>query len=273
MDMIKYHESLNRELQALKDRVRNLMDDPHWLTDGEWKETVLRSVLRKHLPQSVQVSRGFIFTPSRCSTQIDILIHDSSAPLIFAEGDLVFVSPGAVRAIIEVKSKVTLSILSEAADKLVYNSELIYQASNNPASIVAGRKRFMAGLFSFDSEINDDNSVLSLLRDKAKSNPNKAIDMLSIGQHQFFRYWEGLLTPPYQGWCSYNLRNLSPSYFVGNMVEHCTESSDIFDYQTWFPFETKETKRTGHISLEWAQVPGGEHDINSAQHAGKAKKG
>jgi hypothetical protein len=77
MNMIEYHKSLNRELQALKDRVRNLMDDPHWLTDGEWKETVLRSVLRKHLPHSVQVGRGFVLTPSRCSKQIDVLIYDS----------------------------------------------------------------------------------------------------------------------------------------------------------------------------------------------------
>jgi hypothetical protein len=42
---VKAHfESLNRELEALRDRVRNFsVAKPHWQTDGEWKESVLRA--------------------------------------------------------------------------------------------------------------------------------------------------------------------------------------------------------------------------------------
>ncbi|MBU8977509.1 hypothetical protein JI752_015265 [Lysobacter sp. MMG2] len=36
--------SIKLEMDALKGRVRQLIDDKHWLTDGEWKETVLRTV-------------------------------------------------------------------------------------------------------------------------------------------------------------------------------------------------------------------------------------
>lgn len=46
MDPTIHFKSLALELNALKDRVRNFIDDAHWLTDGEWKEAVLRAMLR-----------------------------------------------------------------------------------------------------------------------------------------------------------------------------------------------------------------------------------
>ena len=49
-DYSAYHRSLTEELYSLKDRIRNLVS--HWPTDGEHKEVALRSVLRRHLPQS-----------------------------------------------------------------------------------------------------------------------------------------------------------------------------------------------------------------------------
>jgi hypothetical protein len=88
-----YFQSLAIEVEALKDRVRYLIEDQHWQTDGEWKESVIRQVLRRHLPQSVSVSRGFIVTASTASRQIDVLIVDSSKPVLFRDGDLVFVTP------------------------------------------------------------------------------------------------------------------------------------------------------------------------------------
>jgi len=50
-----YFESLATELDALKNRVRNFIQDRHWQTDGEWKESVLRAFLRRNLPKSVQI--------------------------------------------------------------------------------------------------------------------------------------------------------------------------------------------------------------------------
>jgi hypothetical protein len=51
MDIRAHFASLTQELEALRDRVRNLsVEDPHWPTDGEWKESVLRAVLKSYLP-------------------------------------------------------------------------------------------------------------------------------------------------------------------------------------------------------------------------------
>src|SRR6058998_3443160 len=113
-----YFQSLAAEVEALKDRVRYLIEDAHWQTDGEWKESVIRQVLRRHLPQSVSVGRGFVVTATATSRQIDVLIVDSGKPVLFRDGDLVFVTPDAVLGVIEVKSRATPPIVGEVAAKL-----------------------------------------------------------------------------------------------------------------------------------------------------------
>ena len=61
-DYTKYHLSVTEELYSVKDRIRNLVT--HWGVDGESKEVALRSVMRRHLPQSVIVGRGFFVGPN-----------------------------------------------------------------------------------------------------------------------------------------------------------------------------------------------------------------
>ena len=60
MNLENYFRSLGNEVEALKNRVRDLKDSTQWLTDGEWKESVLRNVLRRNLPESVGVGNGFV---------------------------------------------------------------------------------------------------------------------------------------------------------------------------------------------------------------------
>src|SRR5579872_2090540 len=55
MSLNSYFESLNDEMMGLRDRVRNFIKGQHWLTDGEWKESVLRSILRRNLPSHLAV--------------------------------------------------------------------------------------------------------------------------------------------------------------------------------------------------------------------------
>ncbi len=113
MDVEKYFKSITKEIEGLKDRVRNFIDDANWLTDGEWKESVLRSFLNRNLPSSYKIVRGFIVTPEGPTTQIDLLLYKSSGPVMFRDGDLVFSSPQEVVAIIEVKPSLKKSTLDE----------------------------------------------------------------------------------------------------------------------------------------------------------------
>ena len=106
MNVTDYYRSLASELHAVKNRVRNFIGSHHWPTDGEWKESVLRTVLRRHLPSNMKVGRGFVVRPERPSKQIDVLIYDASKPVLYQDGDLVIVTCDAVKGIIEVKSNI-----------------------------------------------------------------------------------------------------------------------------------------------------------------------
>lgn len=129
-DFVKYHQSIADELKATQNRVRNLIGDRHWQTDGEHKESILRTVLRARLPSSLLVGRGFICFREGPSTQIDILITDANKPTLFKDGDLVIVTPDCVRAVIEVKTKLdaqndyqeALSKLADVAAKIRRNN-------------------------------------------------------------------------------------------------------------------------------------------------------
>lgn len=84
MNPADYYRSVTLELDALKSRVRNLIADGHWPTDGEWKESVLRTVLRRHMPSTTGVGRGFIISQAGASTQIDVLLYDTGRPVLRA---------------------------------------------------------------------------------------------------------------------------------------------------------------------------------------------
>src|SRR5262249_18410084 len=125
MNIDGYFRSLTKEVDALKDRVRFLMDNPHWLTDGEWKESVIRQILRRYLPSSVAVGRGFVISKGESSKQLDVLVFDASKPVLFRDGDLAFITSDAVIGVVEVKSRTTPARFAAAARELGHNMEVI----------------------------------------------------------------------------------------------------------------------------------------------------
>src|SRR5947208_2238829 len=83
MNIADHYRSLAGELRSLKNRVRNYIEDSHWQTDGEWKESVLRSVLSRNMPDTTKIGRGFVVNQYYSSTQIDILIYRHDSPVFF----------------------------------------------------------------------------------------------------------------------------------------------------------------------------------------------
>lgn len=114
-------ESWSSEFSARCDRVRHLIGDSHWLSDGSHKEALVRTFLADRLPDRVAVEQGFILSPrkAKASSQIDILVRDTqhSAPF-FKESGITVCDPKAALAIIELKSSFTASNLSEALASL-----------------------------------------------------------------------------------------------------------------------------------------------------------
>ena len=106
----QFAASMAQDLKVQSDRIGKIIG--HNATDGAYREELLRGLLRTHLPERYHVATGFMFGSPR---QIDILIYDrvDYAPY-FRSGDLVVVDPEAVRATIEVKTKLDTTHLRSA---------------------------------------------------------------------------------------------------------------------------------------------------------------
>ena len=77
----KYRESLSDELLAIKDRVRNLINDSNWAEEGRYKEVILMEILKSVLPSNVLLGTGFVVSDNDVkSTQIDIIIYKNNYP-------------------------------------------------------------------------------------------------------------------------------------------------------------------------------------------------
>lgn len=252
-----FHESMAAELDALKNRIRNLVT--HWGEDGAHKEAVLRSVLRRHLPESVTIGTGFIVGDGVASTQIDILIVDKSKPTLFRDGDMLIVTPDAVRAVIEVKTNFANVSLPDALKKLAKIAKLcerprprswldidatprtdierdMFQRAERD---MAEARRVWTGIFEYEGGETDHSTVLKALRD-AHATEHAVVDGLSLGGNHFFLHWRadvmaGGPANSQNFWRSYEIPRLAPAYFLGNLVFACSGKLDQPGSYAWFP--------------------------------------
>ena len=142
-DYLDYQKSIAAEFKAFEKRVRNLIDNSHWGEDGHFKEVVLMNYLKRILPKHLSVGTGFVRNENKITKQIDIIIYNNTFPVLFSEGDFVVTTSSNVIGIIEVKSKIVASDLSD-----------IIKTANNNAEIIIGQSEMnlFNGIFSYNSE-------------------------------------------------------------------------------------------------------------------------
>jgi len=231
-DFTSYHKSITDELYSIKNRIRDLVK--HWPTDGEAKEVALRSLLRKLLPESVIVGRGFVVAADRSSSQIDVLIADGRKPTLFKDGDLIIVTPDSVLGVIEVKTRLrSAAQFSEVLAKLSQVEELCRD--------VTREDRVWSGLFVFEGHSDEQRlhqHVLSGLGN-AYQQTRLPVRCVSCGRDTFARYWNrgADVNSDERGpvWHSYDLPGIAPSYFVGNLVDWVSSIDDKSASFAWFP--------------------------------------
>lgn len=232
---VEYHKSIANEINSTKDRIRHLIGSSHWLTDGEWKEAVLRKALENFLPESYRVGRGFVCfledeleqdesgqqqlegvlpEKEKTSGQLDILVTDKNRPSLFKDGDLVFVTADAVAAVIEVKTMQSFVSKKENVIKsFIKRIRNIRQAQRAPTARGMnlgishekhiGGQNLWAGLFIYDT---DDyklpgslkSEILRLLALHTHDSELDVINCISIGTKAFVRFWErgGIVDSP-----------------------------------------------------------------------------
>ncbi len=136
-DNTKYLESWAEELMARANRVRDLIGDKHWLTDGHHKEVIVREFLRRYLPNCLEIGSGFIkpLDGDLCSTEVDILISNPTLhPAYFNEGGIQILPPSSVAAYIEMKSSFSssnfgtaLKAISSTQESLGENAKKVWR--------------------------------------------------------------------------------------------------------------------------------------------------
>jgi hypothetical protein len=234
MNPVEYFRDLSKELRAVQNRIRNLIGGVHWPSDGAWKESVLRAILRRYLPPSFTVGSGFIVTADGVSSQVDILICDDSAPILFRDGDFLIATADCVRAAVEVKTQLTTQKLHEALGKLNGISELLRMRCVHPHPFL--------GLFCYEPASGSPEAILDALQ-KANGR-NYEIRAMCFGDSQFYRFWEfdprSSSRQPYESWHAYELPEIAAGYFVHNLVEFLFPHAVERAKDLWYPVDGKE---------------------------------
>ena len=245
-NLIDYYKSITQELAAAKNKVRLLIGSRHWASDGSHKEAVLRNTLKSYIPEMLRVGTGFVCYPrillydDDTSRQLDILITDKRKPTLFRDGEVVFVAPDAVRAIVEVKTKVKKGELKKVLTKLVEERKRMSTA-RNPQCII--------GLFVYEAIRASDEFVLNTLHEVTEQNRHNAINIICDGPNRFIRFWEygrASVGSPIDGpvWHSYKIVDLAYAYFINNLVIETEDHTNNETEELFFPIEnTKESYR------------------------------
>jgi hypothetical protein len=165
------------ELRSKVNRLDNIIGRDHWLSVGNYKESIVRNFLRSTLPKKYEVSTGFILSKDFKgnlikSKQIDIMIWDSSNySSIFRDDEFVIIPPEACRVIIEVKGKLKLSDISKTINCFDQTSFFLGVEYNQGFNI----SRY---IFAFDLEQNI-SFPSSVIKKCAKSYENSRIIKLT----------------------------------------------------------------------------------------------
>ncbi|USD42720.1 hypothetical protein J4N42_19010 [Vibrio sp. SCSIO 43135] len=235
MNTEQYFKSISMELKALENRIRYLIHETHWLTDGEWKESILRQVIQRSCPQNISVGRGFVLTDAGNSRQIDILLYDNTQPVIYSDGDLVFIQPSSCRGIIEVKSTYSSEVYRDACKSISETAKIVRDSQPGIDIFV--------GVFIYEMQGTEPRVVLDVLKELTDQHHHKTIDHICLGQNKFVKFWEQCprtRTDDYNHWHQYRLCDMSFGYFIHNLLSVISGHRLVRNEMIWFPVQGKE---------------------------------
>ena len=192
-------------------------------------------MLRRHLPVSVHVGRGFMVSRDHSSTQIDLLVLKQEKPTLFRDGELAIVTPDAPGAIVEVKTNLSGPVAW-------YNASKTLAEHGRMCEQVAKNKPWL-GLFAYEGDPKQSEVILNAIC-RVHRETGIAINCVASGPDLFVRYWPVGDSEPGDNdedigskyWRSYNLKQLSPSYFLSNLIDViCNIDRTETDY-VWFAY-------------------------------------
>lgn len=211
------------EFSSQANRVRTLIGDAHWLSDGEHKEELVRSILKSKLPARLHVTQGFILDPTNrlCSPQSDVLVLDSQlAAPFFMEAGLSISSPEACIAAIEVKSSFRMPVLRDALGCIGRTDQIMRARNLEP--------RFWKGIFFADWPVSRTHesaidSIMDVFREyhESKGTADLLADLCIVCSGRFCCYLQKTNTQRELRMKYFPAGHLSLAACVIDLVAHC----------------------------------------------------
>ena len=248
-----FHKSITKELNVIKNRVRNLIGDSNWGKEGEYKEAILRNIIERFLPQNFKIGTGFIIkinhnnlrnSDIECSTQVDVIIFNASHPVLFSEGDFYILTPKCVKAVIEVKTNIENQNLTEIIKKNNNLGDFLDSTDSNQS--------VFNGILSYEGYegINNKQDVERLIENKIKNGVDgiNYIDHISLNNKIFIKNFCHKIKETGQDkylfniFSVYKIQDLSFSYFISNLLQSLVGEPIKEESDLWFPIDKEEFK-------------------------------
>ncbi|EOD9428777.1 DUF6602 domain-containing protein [Vibrio harveyi] len=243
MNTVDFHKTTTKELLAIKDRVRYLIN--HWGEDGRYQEAVLKSVIERFLPERYCITSGFVIKQTttsenhEASKQIDIIIYDRDYPVLFKEGDFAIVTADSVEAIIEVKANLKNQQPEKVIRKANEIGQFVFNAKSNK------EKRLFNGIFSYAGHerlnISNSQTLQSHITNADNTTQNDPkhkkfkVNHISFNKDHFYKFWDQNRAS--DGSYLYEIDDLSFSYFISNLIAHLQRTSVNSNNKLWFPVD------------------------------------
>lgn len=242
-DLINYQKTINQEISLLKDKLKYLTK--HGLANGNYREIILSSTIKKHLPSKYSIGTGFIVKQCETrgkhevSTQVDLMIYDNSYPVLFREGDFSIVTTDAVRAIIEVKTNFGSTTFPGEYDKA--NRMGAFIMSNRNIELIP--TRLFNGIFYFNTKeiSSSENSIEESIRRTHNEIPDNDIFHLSCVNHICFsdkvlyKYWHSNNDGSKHK--LYRIEDLAYSFFISNLLSYLEGRTMRDNTYIWYPHD------------------------------------
>jgi len=239
--LINYHKSITKEIISTNKRVRDLVT--HWGEEGKYKEVVFKNILRRFLPNNLEIGTGFIIKPIQRgqheeSKQIDVIIYENSYPLLFKESDFVIMTPEGVRGIIEIKANLLNQDVRQVIQTCNENGKFVFDGKENK------NKKLFNGIFSYDSR-NPTNNLRNTIREEYDNiigvdKEKFALNHVALSKDKFIKHWDS--THGNETYSQYSLIDLTFSFFISNLLNYVTENHISRENFIWF-VEDKENRK------------------------------
>ena len=124
--MDEYYRKIQDKLLIQKDMIDALLKNQNTGVRSDYYEAIIRDLIRENVPKAFSVSRGIILNKEgQNSEECDLILYESSSfDTWFQSGEIVVVSPEAVRAVIEVKRTLSHRSISDAISNLEHVDNL-----------------------------------------------------------------------------------------------------------------------------------------------------